>query len=442
MEIEKSSKLIKTIYDEDDDDSDTLDYSVEIKNLFNAFSNGKKLTINFDQVVIFLDKFNKIHKNEIFKNFYPPLVQEYFCKQLNFLLIIDFILTFYKVDDINFDVKKLSTQVIFDFFINLGDFYNFMNYLDVDESFLNYLKYMIILYSFQLDRNIIEEKFFYFVSILDEFLQNVIMPELFRNIRYKNVNSLTSDFKECKYKFSKEIDDYDDKLCYNGEAYAFLDDLFFINSYCCPLPINVKTKTIEIVNPRPRPLQGLYYSEDEDEYYDNYEDNYWQWTPTIKKTVPVIENDDPNFEEYKKLFALRNYQKIKTLYDEVIKEIKTISGSLQLNKYDAFEPENTSIEIMKIKTILGCMLDYTNISINDCQILFGLACEYGHLEIVNALICKTKGDIGDTNFEKALMSPNRAIRRYLVENKALNKLNEMFTKYEKVNYYEPKIKFN
>jgi hypothetical protein len=227
MEIEKTSKFIKSMYDEDEDvDLDTLDYRFEAKMLFATFSSNKRLSIDFDNVADFLDKFNKLHKNGIFTSFKQPLVQEYFCKKLNFLLIIDFMLTFFRVDDKHFDVKNINTKFIFDFFIRLGDFYGFMNYLNVDDCFVDYLKYMIVLYSFQLDRNVIEEKYYYVIEILDQFLQNDIMLMVFSDIKYKDLNNIIKRNEEYEKKFAKEIKDYDSRLCYHGEAYAFLDELF------------------------------------------------------------------------------------------------------------------------------------------------------------------------------------------------------------------------
>lgn len=469
MEIEKTSKFIKSMYDEEEIDFfDTLDYGFEIKILFNTFSSNKKLSIDFDNVADFLDRFNKLHKNGVFTSFKPPLVQEYFCKQLNFLLIIDFILTFFKVDDKHFDVKKINTQFIFDFFIRLGDFYNFMNFLDVDEYFVNYLKYMLILYSFQLDRDVIEDKYCYIIEILDQFLRNDIMPMVFSDIQYKGLNHIVKINEEYEKKFAKEFKDYDTRLCYDGEAYSFLDELFNLSKNWEGLPtsISVKNKTIEVLNPQPPPIgynpppighnvyqpqvENDYDYDDDDDYYSD-DDYYYSgssnrhqiWTPTIIKQVPVIENEDPNFEEYRKLFIFRNYQKSKLEYDNIKNEIKIMCVPLQVKKYDSFEPANNSPKILKVKTILGCILDYSKISGNDYNTIFGLACEYGHIEIVKALLDLKGGDIGGNNFEHAQASPNRDIPKYLLECKTkYKKLGELFTKYKDVNYYEPKIRFN
>jgi hypothetical protein len=466
MEIEKTSQIIKSMIEEcyDEDDSSTDINSLEnweekMKFMFTSFAYNKKLTIDYSNVKDFLYKFNAIYKSGYFASFKPPIVQEYFCKQLNFLLIIDFILTFFRVDDKKFDVKKINTQFVFDFFIRLGDFYNFMNYLDVDEHFVNYLKYMLILYAFQLDRNVIEEKYHYFVCILDNFLQNDIMPQIFKDIHYKRLDALSNQINEYNKKFAKEIKEYDNSHCYYSKEYEYLDDLFIMNNYWNSLPSDVTTKTkkIEVLNPNPPPpMHNIYTNalngdnndddndDDDDNYDDDDDDDYeYQWTPTISKYVPIIEKEDANYEEYRKLFILRNYQKIKEAYDNIMSEVNAMCSSLHLKKYDKFEPDNKNIEIMKVKTILGCVLDYNSISNNDYDTIFGLASEYGHIEIVKALLEKKNGDIGGTNFEKAQASPNRDIPRYLAESKSrLKKLNELFTRYKDVNYYEPKIRFN
>ena len=480
MEIEKTSKVIKSMFedcDEDDEysDMDKLEsWENKLDFLFSSFSYNKNLSIDYALTKDFLKKFNQIYNLGIFTSFKPPIVQEYFCKQLNFLLIIDFILTFFKVDDKRFDIKKINTQFIFDFFIKLGDFYNFMNYLDVDEKVVNYLKYMIVLYSFQLDRDVIETRYQYFITLLDDFLQNDIMPNVFRDIHYKKFDTLTKKMDSYKDKFADYIKEYDDLILYSGAAYEYLDDFFTINADWNGMPncVSNKTKVIEIPNPNPPPPMHNVYTdtfnndginnnnnnnnnngfnygsddddEDDDDDYDDYGFSIRQpvWTPLVKKSVPVLDKDDANYEEYRKLFVLRSYQKVKMEYDDVFNDIKGMCLTLQLKKYDAFEPHNNTIEIKKIKTILGCLLDYSKISDNDYNTLFGIACEYGHIEIVKALTGLKCGDIGANNFEKIQTSPNRDIFRYYSENKHKYKpIATLFEKYKDTNYYEPKIKF-
>lgn len=447
MEIEKSSKFIKSLYEDDEDvDLDTLDYKFEIKMLFDTFSNNRRFSIDFDNVTDFFDRFNKLHKNGIFVKFKPPLAQEYLCNQLNLLLIIDFILTFFRADNNLFDVTKINTQFIFDFFIRLGEFYNFVNYLDVDECFVNYLKYMMVLYAFQLDRNIIEDKYCYFIEILDDFFRNDIMLQVFSDIKYKEINVLSNQIKMYENTFDNEIKYYDNKVCYDSDDYLYLDELFSMSySY----KVTIKNTIIEVLNPEPQPVyleaQANIDNIDNNVNYD-LNNAYWRthtWKPTINKQVPVIENHHTNYEEYKKLFVLRKYKTIKIKYDNVKKEILSMCAPLKLKKYDAFEQANTSIEILKVKTILGCIQDYSHLSDCVCNLIFGLACEYGHIDIVKLLIEKKSGDIDDYLFEKAQSSPNRDIPKYLLDcKKKYKKLDELFTQYKDANYYEPKIKFN
>jgi hypothetical protein len=435
MHIEKTSKFIKSMYEDDEDiDYDNLDYKLEINMLFDTFSSNKKISININDVTEFLSIFNILYERNVFTTFKPPIIQEYFCKQLNFLLIIDFVLTFFKVKNSNFYIKKINTQFIFNFFIKLGDFYNFMNYLDVDDSFVDYIKYMLVLYAFQLDREVIETNYFYFISVLDDFLQNDIMPKVFEEIKYNDMNELSSTIKIYENTFKEVIKYYDPKIDYNVESYLFLDDMFVMSSW--GFDVLIKYKTIEVLNPEPRPNIPNIYG-DEDIYWDT------RWTPTIKKNVNVIDKTDPNYEEYKKLFILKNYHNTMTKYNNIKNEIKIITSSLCINKYDNFELNNNRIEILKVKTIIGCVLDYSSMLVSECEILFQIASEYGHIHIVKELIKKLNGSISWSCFDSAFASPNRDIPKYLTE--CMTKysvINELFNKHAHINYYEPKIKFN
>ena len=466
MEIERTSKIINSMleecYDDDIDINSFENWEEQIQFMFNSFSYKKILKIDYASTKDFLLRFNKIYKNGIFSSFKEPISQEYFCKQLNFLLLIDFILTFFRVDDRKFDVKRLTTEFIFDFFCKLGDFYSFMNFLDVDDAFVNYLKYMLTLYSFQLDRKVIEEQFHYHIEVLDHFFMNELMPKVFADIKYKNYNGLVKQIEEYGKKFSAEIKEYNANNCYDSEAYAYLDDLFTLDKDWNSLPrsVIIKTKTIEVMNPNPPPMMHNVYvadndnsddDDDDDSYYGSDDEYHYigslshsqPWTTIIKKQVPIIQKEDSNYEEYRKLFVLRNYQKVKLNYDIIKSEIKSLCSTLRIKKYDSFEPNNNTSDILKIKTILGCVLDYKSVSENDYKTIFGLACEYGHIDIIKALMEKKNGDIGDLNFEKAQASPNRDIPRYLIECKGkYKKIKDLFDKYKDVNYYEPKIRFN
>jgi hypothetical protein len=88
MELLKTSHFINSIYE---DDITYIDYLQEGQLLFNTFSFDKKLKMDLSTLNDFLCKTEILFKKDFFKTFKKPLVEEYFCQQLNFLLLIDFI---------------------------------------------------------------------------------------------------------------------------------------------------------------------------------------------------------------------------------------------------------------------------------------------------------------------------------------------------------------
>ena len=132
-----------------------------------------------------------------------------------------------------FDFKSVTSQFLFTFFVNLGDFYTYMNYLDVDESLISYLKYMMTLYCLELDRPIIEHHFCNIVGILDDFFVNEILPQVFKEENYNNYNYVDDKIK-CTQKiesaYPEYIKTYDDNINYNSDENKHLDRLFSFNS--------------------------------------------------------------------------------------------------------------------------------------------------------------------------------------------------------------------
>ena len=212
MEILKTSKFIRSIFDDEINDGymeeGDIDYGNESRLLFNTFSSNKSLKIDYGTIDDFLIKFDILHKSDFFISFKEPLVQEYFCQQLNFLLLIDFLLSFFRTNNKAFDVKKINTSFIFDFFVKLCDFYSFMNFLDVDYKFVDYLKYMITLYTLQLRREVIEKNFHYDIEIIDNFFANEIMPKVFQEIKYRNMNDFVNKIEKFDTTFEKELKEY------------------------------------------------------------------------------------------------------------------------------------------------------------------------------------------------------------------------------------------
>jgi hypothetical protein len=257
MNILKTSKLIKSAHeDEDDYDPDNIDYDFEFSMLYNVFATNKNLKIDFDIAKDYLGKFEKLHVSGVFKNFQKPSIQEYFCQQLNYLLLIDFMLSFFRVSDKTFNITNITTHFIFDFFGKLGDFFNLLLFLDVDDNVINYLKYMITLYILQLDRDFIEKHYYYCIDILDEFFVNVIMPDVLKEF---NFNSMFEAYepikklKECK-QTADIVNEYNENNDYDSDKYVFLNSYFKYDKWGYSQLIEDKQ---EIINTWQRRLPAL-----------------------------------------------------------------------------------------------------------------------------------------------------------------------------------------
>ena len=432
-----------------------IDYGNESRFLFNTFSSNKVLKIDYGTIDDFLIKFEILHKGDFFKSFKEPMVQEYFCQQLNFLLLIDFILSFFRTNNKSFDVKKINTAFIFDFFVKLGEFYSFMNFLDVDDKFVDYLKFMITLYTLQLRREVIEKNFHYDIEIIDNFFANEIMPKVFQEIKYRNMNDFVNKIEKFDTTFEKELKEYNPKINYNKEEFEFLDNMFSLSYNWNGAPtLKVKTTEVIVDNPTPPPINNYNNveigsdSENDSDYYSD--DDYYggsssrnRWTPTIKKNIPNIEENDPNYKLHRTSFIFKQYQKLRDDYDSLLKEVRIICSGMRIKDYDNFVPHDISKDIIKVKTIIGVSLDFKPMDTYTTKDVFNLACEYGHLEIVKNYVEFKNGDLTETNIEKAAASPNREILKFLKDSGSkYKKLNTTLSHFKDTNFYEPKIRFN
>ena len=453
--------------DTEDIEGITLEEYYKTKNeeLFRLFSSNKRLKIDYSTVNNFLCKFDTLHSGDFFKTFKPPLVQEYFCQQLNFLLLIDFILSFFKVNDVTFNVQKINTAFIFDFFVKLGEFYSFMNYLDVDEIFIDYLKYMISLYSLQLRREVIEANFHYDIEILDNFFANEIMPKVFEEVHYRDMHKDGDKIRKFYEVFGKELKEYNKTVDYLSDEFSFVDNLFTLNYDWGGRPsIKVKTTSVEVMNPRPPPpmnptnnKEGFQDNDntsdddddDDDDYYyggSGYRPTIHTWTPTIMKDIPNIEESDPNFKSHRNTFIFKNFQELKFYYDGILKEVRNICAGMKLKDYSSFLTHNDTRDVVKIKTILGVQLNFKSLDKKDktaVEAIYDIACEYGHLEIVKDYIEFKSGELSVSEVDKAMVSPNREIIKMLRDACSRYKnLKNTVDKFKDKKFCEPKIRFN
>lgn len=361
MQIERTSKLIKSIY-EDDPEFDNIDYNTTIEEQFNTYFKPRVRKINYNTIEYFLQRFNSLHLHVSFKE---PLIVEYFCQKLNFYLVIDFVISLLETD-----MTKLSSTFVFDFFVRLGEFFDFMNFLDVDESFLQYLKYMLVLYLLMVDRSIIEIEFSNTITILDDFFIHYVMRSVFAEENYKKIN----DYHKNIIPFLKNVKDFNNNINYQLPEYNKVDKLF--NTYNKVIIIVKKLEKI----PNPTFI--------EHNNIDDIDDNIPEYT---YKLVNVIEETDPNYNEYKQLFIYRKYQFYKNLIDPIKQEIKSYSMSVKISDYSQFDKISTNETIINIRTILGITQKIDN-TINNLlpKHLFYIACTYGHIELMKDIYSQYK----------------------------------------------------
>ena len=474
MEILKTSQLIKVMHEDDEDfDVHNFDYLIELDILFNMFASNKILNINLESTKTFLQTCKIMHRKELFKKFKPPAVEEYFCKELNYLLLIDFIISFNKIENPTFDVKNITTKSIFEFFVKLGDFFNFMNFLDVDESFTKYLKTMLTLYLLQLDRDVIEKHFGNIIPILDSHFANDFMIKVFKEVRFDNFFDLSDIIKKYQEKFKEELKDYNQNIVYAEQCSEDLNKYFTIDDKHTwdYIKVNVKQISVEVPNPRPAPIQNFNNnnndsdsdSDSDNSYdsYDSYDDMYGvdhyddyrrHWTPTILKKVDIITDKDENFEKYRKQFILMKYQMKLNEYKLLESRIRNICKNLKIKEYTDFigveenfvNDKDIIGSIHKIKVILGFNYTFDKNVKKIQKDLFKYACEYGNINVAKNFIDTYKDKINKNNnstlreiIEYAAASPNRSIMQHLMD--SIPDVRQTLDKSNAGNYY---IQFN
>lgn len=433
-----------------------IDYRHEAYTLFVLFSSNKRLSITVDTVMDFAEKFDALYQTDFFTSFKPPIEEEYFCQQLNFLLLIDFIMSFFKVNNPSFDVKTINTQFIFEFFVNLGEFFSFTNYLDVDHTVTDYLKFMITLYALQLDRDVIERHFHNDIEILDNFFAYEVMPKLFNKIHYKDIDALPLKCDGMLKVYKTAISAYKPHIDYSTAEYSDTDAMFVLHFRWDHRPeITTKKKTVMIPNPDPMD------SDSDDSFYDysggdyngdypgddGYTGNYgWRRTPEIISYVNVIEPTDPAYSGHFEKFVCKQYHALRLQYDALLKEVRNLCADIRIKDYAQFLPDDFSEYAAMLKTIIGVPLDLNKFNKKYIGKCYEVACQYGHLNVVQQLVplYNDQLTLSKTQIGQAASSPNRQIFAYL-KSKAdqcpqLKKSLEIF--YENKNVLcEPKIKF-
>lgn len=444
MELLKTSVVINNMHDECESESEreSIDYNADAEMMFHAFATQLTLPLDYTcDVKPLLDKCNVMYKSDIFSEFIQPTITEYFCKHLNYLLLIDFILSFFKIDNPSFEATSISTELIFCFFLQISHVFNFANYLDLDKDFVKYLKSMLTLYLLHLDRSVIELHFKDTVPILDEFFVN----EIFKDVYISNMyNSSTYEYavRNCsQYKehYAEELKEYDMSAIHIDASYDFLDTLFMSDYY---------NGTIWVISKR------VYSDNDLDNDSDNDSDDSYNYTPRPYTEVKAILETDPMYSPYKKMYILKLYHTYICEVNQCLDTFKRISHNIKISSYNSFYPSPingidpcdtryiTLDTIYKIKIILGC---------NDVNMpaLFALdhgysaylptICNYGHIHLFKQAV---EQDVDGKHVyiisSYAIQSPNPELCTWLCTQPTYRAyLEECYP-----TYVVPQIKFN
>ena len=355
MEILKSSKIIQNMFFdyENENENENIDFTNETKLLFNEFITNKNLQISFQRVIHFIKKFEIICNCEnIFTDIINTQIDNYFCLKNNKMVITSFIILFFKIDNNNYDITQINNHFIFDFFVELGEFFNFMDFLDVDNTFLNNLKAIITLYALQLDRRVIEERFHYIIEILDIFFSNEIIPRVFIEVNFNKLRTYKTYIEKYEKSFTKN---YNEDIKININNFVSSNDILIANNILEQIPINNET---------------IYNDEHYDVNNDIYE--YTNETSETSETQDILKRDIKFYtlfncknvyvntlsfkdrHKYIKLLIIRYYQKITEKYENYMKIIRNLCLGIKINNYVNFKPNiKKTIVLLHIKIFIG-----------------------------------------------------------------------------------------
>jgi hypothetical protein len=319
-------------------------------------------------------------KLNIYTSFVKPELNEYFNPTLNRLLITDFLLSIIKLNDDPFlkHLKQLNFVDFFTIFIELSYFFDFVNFLDVDNDFLNYLKFHLVLFSLFLNRASIEKHFGHISWILDEFFKHEVcslLLEQFDMYREKSEYYIFPLDMETNYDYI--LKEFDLNIDYKTDEYKHLDNLFYVKYGRLHNKKRAKwDNTIEDI---------ICVKCDNIDLFDIDEGDYDAYYYGEK---PKIKSSDPNYSTYIKQFMIRKYQfaleKLnarKKMINESNLRIKDYSFFYKLEDID----DKNKFDKVRLLTFIGELLNYENMSSNDVICCFREAYEQGHLELVKQI---------------------------------------------------------
>lgn len=427
-----TSKLIKQNYEEEvsSDNDFELGYDeyvqIEFKRCYEFYRYNKHISIDMIQKHIAIFEQMNLHDS-----FMKPVLDEYFNPTLNHLLVTDFIISFLKVGYPCLEIKNITFIQIFDIFVNMSYYYDFMNYIDVDVKLIDYIKYMLVLFLLRVNRETIEKYFAHVMWNLDDFFRHEVFSKVFTMFasesfieQYDDIftyvkpssHHIGSDEYKLKAKieskFSKELKEIDETIDYTSEEYNFLDSYFSHDKYVHLYENSTLDKFVfsQYSDTRNTDYVGKIsvwhdddYNNDDDDYsvyeYDKYGYRIDNFGNSEFIRTYHCSPDDPKYTDYQKMYLFRLYKKLVNDTQHLTTFLNKVKNNIMIKDYKALREYNVKAytdnrmddNILKnqILTYFGEILpDYSMYNKNqkNLNMLFKIAYDLGHLNIVKHLV--------------------------------------------------------
>jgi hypothetical protein len=354
-----SSTHIQVLYDNLDEEEYSFDTYINdnISGIYESYKNSIKMPLDFDTVIQFINKFEKMN---LYDTFVKATYEEYFNKTLNYLLVIDFIISFNKCGNDKCgndkpDSRNVDHSAIFKFFIELSYFFKFMNYLDVTSTFLDYIKTMLVLYLQSLDRLTINIFFSHVIWILDDFFKFEVVKHLLCDKlqpKYYQTKTLLVEFET---NYLKELQsDYDKNIDYTTSEYDHLDKKFYLTVMNCVCQRIINT--------------------DDDEDYG------------VEPILYVIYQADINYELYRKQFIFKIKQEKTKIIVNTETQINELLKDIKIKDLSSLKTNLDNLKYFELLTYIGESVDYSKLNNYINEQLFNIAYNMVYFDIIKDIV--------------------------------------------------------
>jgi len=341
----RSSTIMNSLYENEKEYNEEVEYDTYIDEQYaiNVFAYNNRhpncgITVESIRPYITYFENNKMEQK--------PELEAYFNRKLSFPLIVDFMkqLETAKVDTIK------NTHL---FFVKLSHFYNLMSFLDVDSTFIEYIKHMLIIYLHtieQMNRETIEKVFKHVIWELDQCFKYEIITQV-----YFKVDSEISSSKLIKSNYeriySDVLKDYDPNKDYSVGT-EYLDKYLMVNTSCGYVVRRPERIILEGERPFQIPVTCIHVigCDDEDEPEEFIDGEHWLYYEEYDKTHDPhyyyyivkynITEDDSHYESYVREFIYKSYQCAVQTIARFNTFIKELNVSIQnIENVVMFEPK-------------------------------------------------------------------------------------------------------